>query len=195
MPARLSPIIFGGHNNIRGTRTYFRHFRPSAFHPLFPVSGFRFLPVPSLEPFGPSSLTRPPPRACVARPVLPGRAPGATLARRGEPWPAGGLSLFPLDPFGGGLVAYSSAYPDPYDPWSGRQLRTGILLANRPFSWQNPTGKSGRARLQRRAGSGFGPGRAEPQFPPTSGTRPCLKGNYSEPLQPSRVFPPVQTEC
>ena len=31
-------------------------------------------------------------------------------------------------------VAYSSAYLDLYDLWSGRQLRTGILLANRPFS-------------------------------------------------------------
>ena len=30
-------------------------------------------------------------------------------------------------------VAYSSPYPDPYDPWSGRQIWTGILLANRPF--------------------------------------------------------------
>jgi len=53
-------------------------------------------------------------------------------------------------------VAYSVAYPDLYDLWSGSQLWTGILLASRPFWWHNTAERFKKGWLGWRAGLGFG---------------------------------------
>jgi len=110
------------------------------------------------------------PQAPVRRsPGVPGRSSPACGGPEVYP-PVAGRKFTRL--WRGRPVTYSSAYPDLYDPRGGRQLRTGILLANRPFSWHNTGERFKRGWFGWRADGASEAGRTEPQFPPTSGTRP-----------------------